>query len=171
MSAPAAGSRSLGYAVHSRSLKQKKRKQPKRAIPFSPCLFSVQVPILRQVLLIERQPRTVFAGEVVPSDLGDPRSIGEITYSSIFVLLYLTLIGSTAAYAAYQYALSTLPVGVVATYAYINPLIAALLGNLILKERLTSITCLAFILSITGVYLVNKGYNIKRTQRLLGLYH
>jgi drug/metabolite transporter (DMT)-like permease len=98
-------------------------------------------------------------------------SIGEITYSSVLVLLYVTLIGSTAAYAAYQYALTTLPVGVVATYAYINPLIAVILGNLILKERLTWITGSAFILTITGVYLVNKGYNIKRPQNLLNLHH
>lgn len=53
--------------------------------------------------------------------------------------------------------------GVVATYAYINPLIAVILGNLILKERLSWITSSAFILTITGVYLVNKGYNSRKS--------
>lgn len=92
----------------------------------------------------------------------DWNHIGTITGESIFAGLYLIIIGSTLAFAAYQYALSSLPVGIVATYAYINPLIAVVLGYLILSEKLTWFTFVAFILTVLGVYFVNKGYNTKK---------
>lgn len=73
-------------------------------------------------------------------------------------MLYLIIIGSFLAYNAYMYALKVLPVGLVTTYAYINPLVAVILGFFILGEKLTWFTALAFITIVTGVYLVNKGY-------------
>jgi drug/metabolite transporter (DMT)-like permease len=62
------------------------------------------------------------------------------------------------AYAAYMYALSQLPVGVVALYAYANPLVAVFIGYLILHEPLTWWTALAMCTVITSVYMVNIGY-------------
>lgn len=76
----------------------------------------------------------------------------------IWSLFYLVVFGSVAAYTAYMFALKELPVGIVTLYAYVNPLVAVLLGYLVLSEPLTWITALAFVSIVGGVYLVNYGY-------------
>ncbi len=75
---------------------------------------------------------------------------------------YLVVVGSLIAYTAYMYALKKLPVGFVTSYAYINPLVAVILGFLILGERLTWYTALSFIGIVSGVYLVNRGYKLTK---------
>ncbi|MFA6151561.1 MAG: EamA family transporter [Chitinophagaceae bacterium] len=71
---------------------------------------------------------------------------------------YLVVFGSILAYAAYMYALKVLPVGFVTSYAYINPLVAVLLGALMLKEPLNGYTVFAFVLIICGIFIVRSGY-------------
>lgn len=78
-------------------------------------------------------------------------------------MAYLIIVGSFLAFTAYMFALKVLPVGIVTLYAYINPLVAVLLGYLILSERLTWFTAAAFATIVSGVYLVNTGY---RRQKL-----
>lgn len=78
--------------------------------------------------------------------------------AALLSLVYLIIFGSVIAYAAYNFALSTLPVGVVTLYAYVNPLVAVVIGYLLMKEPLDQYTILAFITIIAGVYLVNRGY-------------
>ncbi len=51
-----------------------------------------------------------------------------------FALAYLTVFGSIAAYTAYAYALKHLPVSTVSLYTYVNPVIAVVLGTLLLGE-------------------------------------
>jgi len=51
-------------------------------------------------------------------------------------LLYLAIFGSLVGYSAYTYLLHHVPVAKVATYAYINPIVAVALGALFLHERL-----------------------------------
>lgn len=70
--------------------------------------------------------------------------------------LYLVVFGSMGAMLAYKYALNHLPVSFVTSYAYVNPLVAVLLGALY-GEPLNIWTGLAFALIIGGVWLVNKG--------------
>jgi len=89
------------------------------------------------------------------------QSISMPDHQTIWALLYLIFFGSIAAFAAYQYALAALPSGIVSIYAYINPLIAVLLGYEVLNERLTWYTFTAFALTILGVYAVNRGYKIQ----------
>jgi len=60
-------------------------------------------------------------------------------------------------YPAYVYAVVHLPVSLVSTYAYINPLIALFLGWLVLNEEISaSIIAAAFVI-LMGVTLVKKG--------------
>lgn len=80
-------------------------------------------------------------------------------------LIYLILLGSLASFAAYQYALQVLPSGLVSVYAYINPTIAVILGYSFMNEKITWYTAVAFLLTVAGVYTVNKGY--KRQQQVL----
>jgi drug/metabolite transporter (DMT)-like permease len=73
-------------------------------------------------------------------------------------LLYLIIFGSLIAYAAYMYALTHLPLGLATIYAYINPMVAVVLGFLVLHETLNLFTALSFIAIALGVWLVNRGY-------------
>ncbi len=63
--------------------------------------------------------------------------LAEVSARSWLALGYLIVIGSIVAFSAYGIAVRTLPTATVATYAYVNPVIAVLLGTLILNERLT----------------------------------
>lgn len=65
---------------------------------------------------------------------------------------YLVVFGSLFAYTSFIYALRLLPTTVVMTYAYVNPVIAVLLGWVILSEPITGYTLTAMILIVTGVY-------------------
>jgi drug/metabolite transporter (DMT)-like permease len=49
----------------------------------------------------------------------------------------------------------------VSLYAYINPIVAILLGWLILSEKLNGLIILAIIITIAGIYIVNKGHQLK----------
>jgi len=76
----------------------------------------------------------------------------------LVALVYLITFGSALAYAAYMYALSKLPVGIATIYAYINPLIAVIVGYVFMKEALNIYIGMAFITIVVSVYLVNRGY-------------
>ena len=69
-------------------------------------------------------------------------------------LLYLIIIGSIAGFSAYTYALKHLPVATVSLYAYVNPVIAVVLGALLLREPFTVRMALAAALIFAGVGLV-----------------
>lgn len=77
-------------------------------------------------------------------------------------LLYLIVFGSVLTYAAYMYTLSKLPMGIATIYAYINPLVAVVLGYFILHEPLSIFTGLAFATIAISVFMVNKGYRIQQ---------
>jgi len=79
----------------------------------------------------------------------------------IFTLVYMILIGSVAAYACYSYAIKKLPMTIVSLYAYINPIVAVILGWLILSEKLNLRIGIAILITIVGIYIVNRGYQIK----------
>jgi len=75
---------------------------------------------------------------------------------ALIAILYLIIFGSVVAFGAYLYALAHLPSHVVSMYAYINPVVAVLLGWLILDEKVNGWIMLAFILIMISVYLVNR---------------
>ncbi len=86
---------------------------------------------------------------------------GEVAWS----LGYLIIFGSLVAYGSYAYALRKLPMTIVSLYAYINPLVAIVLGWLVLDETLNARVWLAMALTITGIYVVNKGYQLRDAWR------
>lgn len=63
--------------------------------------------------------------------------LAQVSARSWLALGYLIVFGSIIAFSAYGIAVRALPTPIVATYAYVNPVIAVLLGTLILNERLT----------------------------------
>ena len=70
-------------------------------------------------------------------------------------MIYLILFGSIVGYGSFIYALSKLPASKVSTYAYINPLIAVILGWLVLGERLDGWMIIGTVVVLLGVVIVN----------------
>jgi drug/metabolite transporter (DMT)-like permease len=79
------------------------------------------------------------------------------TMESWLSVLYLIVIGSALAFTLYMYALKHLSATVSSLYSYINPLVAILLGWALLGESLTLGTIAGMSVTITGVWLVNRG--------------
>lgn len=88
----------------------------------------------------------------------DWSAVHSVPLASAGAICYLILFGSITAFVCFHYALSRLPVGVVTLYAYINPLVAMILGFIVLNEPVTLYTLLAFVVTLGGVFLVNAGY-------------
>ena len=69
---------------------------------------------------------------------------------------YLIVSGSLVAYSAYLYALRHLPISTVSLYAYINPIIAVLLGTLVESEPFTLRVVAAAVLVLAGMTIVRR---------------
>jgi drug/metabolite transporter (DMT)-like permease len=80
--------------------------------------------------------------------------LAEVSWRSWLALGYLIVMGSIVAFSAYGIAVRALPTATVATYAYVNPVIAVLLGTLILGERLTPAMFGGGVLIVGAVVLV-----------------
>ena len=72
-------------------------------------------------------------------------------------MIYLVLVGSLLAYTSYVYALKHLPISTVSLYAYINPVIAVVLGTLLLGEPFGPRLLVAAALVLVGVAVVRTG--------------
>jgi drug/metabolite transporter (DMT)-like permease len=79
---------------------------------------------------------------------------GHVSARSWLALGYLIVAGSIVAFSAYGIAVRSLPTPTVATYAYVNPVVAVLLGALILGERLTAAMIGGGVLVVGAVVLV-----------------
>jgi len=88
-----------------------------------------------------------------------------IDAEAIWVVAYLVLFGSLLGYFCYLYAIRRLPVSLVSVYAYINPVVAVLLGWLILSEPLGFRIVAGMLITLLGVYLVNTGINFSYFRR------
>jgi len=83
-----------------------------------------------------------------------------------FALSYLILVGSIAAFSMYAYTLSKLPITIASLYSYVNPLVAVVLGWIVLDEKLNLKIGIAFLVTVAGIYLVNYGYSQQKKKRL-----
>ncbi len=79
----------------------------------------------------------------------------DISLRSWIGLIYLTIFGSMIGFTAYAWLLRSAPVSLVATYAYVNPLVAILLGGAIAQETLNVRILLAALVIIGSVVLIN----------------
>jgi drug/metabolite transporter (DMT)-like permease len=80
--------------------------------------------------------------------------LAQVSVRSWLALGYLIVAGSIIAFSAYGIAVRALPTPTMATYAYVNPVIAVLLGTLILNERLTPVVFVGGALTVGAVVLV-----------------
>jgi drug/metabolite transporter (DMT)-like permease len=79
------------------------------------------------------------------------------TARSLVALAHLTVFGSIIAYSAYTYALAHIRLTTMPLYAYVNPIVAVILGWLVLGERLTGISIAAMAVILSGMALVQIG--------------
>jgi drug/metabolite transporter (DMT)-like permease len=87
-----------------------------------------------------------FAGEA--SQLQVP------SWESLGAFAYLLVVGSLVTYTAYGWLLQKASATLVTTYAYVNPIVAVLLGALVLGERLTPAMALAGGAIVAAVVLI-----------------
>jgi drug/metabolite transporter (DMT)-like permease len=88
------------------------------------------------------------AGDVHPA---------RISLESALGLAYLVVFGSVLAYTAYAWLLKSSPIGIVSTYAYVNPVVAVLLGAAFLGEPLGPRTLAAGVAIVASVVLIVSG--------------
>jgi len=106
--------------------------------------------------LVAAGTQTLIAG-VILTTIGT--LLGEwseftLNWKGMAAIAYLILFGSIVGYSCFIYALSKLPITTVSMYAYINPVIAVILGWLILQERLDWSVATATTVVLLGVGLV-----------------
>ena len=86
---------------------------------------------------------------------------GSISMLSLGSFVYLVIIGAVVGYTAYIWLLRHCEPAKVATYAYVNPIVAVLLGTLFAGETLTIRTLIAGGLIIGSVALVITAQQLK----------
>jgi len=83
-----------------------------------------------------------------------------IPWQSWAAMGYLVIFGSIISFIAYLYALQNLSAEQTSLYAYINPIVAVLLGWMIFSEKMTVFIAIGGATTLFGVYLVNRAYKI-----------
>ena len=89
-------------------------------------------------------------------------NLAETGFVTWYALLYLVIFGSLVAYSAYVFAISKLPATLVSMYAYINPVVAVALGWLLLQEQLNANMIFGTLITLSGIYLVNREFKKQR---------
>jgi len=82
-------------------------------------------------------------------------NVGAVSQQSVLGLLYLIVLGTLVGFVAYTWLLRNAPISLVSTYAYVNPLVAILLGNWLVQEPLNWEVALAAAIIIGSVVLIN----------------
>jgi drug/metabolite transporter (DMT)-like permease len=86
---------------------------------------------------------------------GTRLDLAAISPASVWGLLYLIFFGSLVGFTAYTWLLRNAPTPLVSTYAYVNPLVAILLGAVVLNEPLTGRVLLSALIIIGSVVVIN----------------
>jgi drug/metabolite transporter (DMT)-like permease len=131
----------IGWAVGSSYARRRGRGHAKEENVLASAAFEMLfggVALLAVALLMRENTRLAFS----------PRSAG--------ALVYLTFVGAVAGFSAYAYALKHLPVATVSLYAYVNPIIAVVLGTLVLQEPFNVRMAAAAAVVLTGIALVRQ---------------
>ena len=96
----------------------------------------------------------VVSGQTIP--------VQDIPWQSWTAIAYLATFGSVISFIAYLYALQNLPTEQASIYAYINPVVAVLLGSLLFNEKLTIFIIAGGAITLLGVHLINQAYRKSR---------
>lgn len=87
--------------------------------------------------------------------------ISDITFESWSVIFYLIIMGSIIAVVAFIYSMKHLNPAIASLYAYVNPFVAMFIGSYLLNEKVTIKIIVGSIITLVGVFLVNKSMKQK----------
>lgn len=90
---------------------------------------------------------------------GEWNQLAYTTSAGWWSMVYLVIAGSILGYSFFVYAMRYLPAQKVSVYAYVNPIVAVLLGHFILNEPIAPMAVYAMIITMIGVYLVSRNKN------------
>ena len=94
---------------------------------------------------------------------GTSVSLSSIPAISWWSIAYLVVFGSVLTFIAFIYALQHLPAQISSIYAYINPIIAVILGAVIFGETLNASIAIGGGVTLFGLYMVN--YSLRKGRK------
>ena len=133
-------------------------------VPLAPLMWAIGSLYARRAP-VPRQALTATAMEMVAGGallaiaglaMGEAghTHLSAVSLGSVIAFVYLIVFGSLIAYTAYIWLLHHVSTTAVSTYAYVNPLVAVLLGAVFLGEPITGLTALAGAMIIAAVALI-----------------
>jgi drug/metabolite transporter (DMT)-like permease len=102
----------------------------------------------------------LFVVSVVKGELSG-FSLGQVSMRSWLALAYLITFGSLIGFVSYGWLLHNAPISLVSTYAYVNPVVAVLLGSLFADEPLNGRILIAAAIIIGSVVLINSARQVQ----------
>ena len=96
---------------------------------------------------------------------GDWRDLGGVSGNSLAAWLYLVVAGSVVGFTAYAWLLRSAPISLVVTHQYVNPLVAIVLGMLVLGERPSPFALAGAALVLSAVYVAVRAESPRATAR------
>lgn len=135
---------------------------PALAVLLGGCGWALGTVLTKKLPLPESKPVTaggsMAAGGValllLSAAFGELHPWPHISRSSALALAYLVTFGSLIAYTAYIWLLSRMPASKVASYAYVNPVVAVVLGYFFANEAVTARMIVGAALVLVSVYLI-----------------
>ena len=121
---------------------------------------------LNTKLLFGAGLQMLFAGiflTIITFITGQTVNLNDLPGQTWIAMFYLVIIGSILTYSCYVYAVTNLPPTRVGAYAYVNPVVAIVLGWLLLDEKLNYMIAIGTIITIFGVHLVNSSFRKSQT--------
>jgi drug/metabolite transporter (DMT)-like permease len=96
---------------------------------------------------------------------GPELHVTNLSGRSIAAFLYLVFAGSLFAFTAYAWLLQNVPISTVATYAFVNPVVAVLLGWAVLDEEVTTTVIVGAVAIVASVAFVVRQETTSRAAR------
>ena len=135
------------------------------AVIVSPIAWSLGSLFASHRATLPRDPLVNTGGQMVAGGLvlfGMAALAGEfgrfdpsaVSMDSLAAFAYLAVVGSLLAFTAYGWLLRVAPLPLVATYAYVNPVVAVILGAIVLHEPIDPRTLLAAAVIVGAVALI-----------------
>ena len=108
-----------------------------------------------------------FALLIISFGLGEPFAMesSQVSMKSIYSLAYLIVFGAIIAYTCYGWLFRNCSPALVSTYAYVNPMVAVILGYFLADEEVSGNTLLAAALILGGVFLVSIRRRVATTSK------
>lgn len=138
------------------------------------CFFWSLASVLQRRYARLPHPVIVAAGQMLSGGLGllavfafrGQAVHAHVTASAVVAVVYLIVVGGCVGFFCWAYLVSKMPVARAATYGYVNPAVALLVGWLFLGESFAAHQLAGMGLAVAGVAIVNIGRRPTRTPPL-----